>query len=71
MGQQEVYNFLKENKPNSFSAKEISKELKISISSITMSLKKLRERKEKIINYKEGFTFAPDGSPRRCLKYKI
>ena len=69
MGQQEVFDYLKKNKPNSFSAKEISKEIKISISSVTMSLKKLRERNT--IKYKEGFTFAPDGSPRRCLKYNL
>tara|TARA_Y100000310_G_scaffold276920_1_gene294414 strand:+ start:346 stop:540 length:195 start_codon:yes stop_codon:yes gene_type:complete len=45
MGQQEVYNFLKENKKKWFTSKEISKKLKVSIGSVTNCLKKLRENK--------------------------
>jgi len=43
MGQQEVYDFLKENRNNWFTSKEITKKLSISLGSITMSLKKLRQ----------------------------
>jgi len=43
MGQQEVYNFLKENRRKWFTSKEISKKLKVSIGSVTNCLKKLRE----------------------------
>ena len=70
MGQQEVYDFLKGHK-RWYNAKQLSRKLDVSIGSVTMSLKKLKEKKEKIINYKEGFTKATDGSPRRCLKYRI
>ena len=50
MGQQEVYNFLKEHKGKWFTSKEISKETGVSIGSVTMSLKKLR--KSQLIKYK-------------------
>jgi len=50
MGQQEVYNFLKENKKEWFTSKQISKETGVSIGSVTMSLKKLR--KSQLIKYK-------------------
>jgi DNA-binding transcriptional regulator GbsR (MarR family) len=50
MGQQEVYNFLKEKKGRWFTSKEISKETGVSIGSVTMSLKKLR--KSQLIKYK-------------------
>ena len=43
MGQQDIYDFLKKNPRNWFTSKELSKKLKISIGSVTMSLKKLRE----------------------------
>lgn len=43
MGQQEVYDFLKENKSSWFTSKDITKKLSISLGSITMSLKKLRQ----------------------------
>ena len=43
MGQQEVYDFLKENKHEWFTSKEITKQLNISLGSVTMSLKKLRQ----------------------------
>jgi transcription initiation factor IIE alpha subunit len=45
MGQQDIYDFLKKNKRRWFTSKELSKKLGISIGSVTMSLKKLRESK--------------------------
>lgn len=43
MGQQDIYDFLKRNPARWFTSKELSEKLKISIGSVTMSLKKLRE----------------------------
>lgn len=43
MGQQDIYDFLKKNQAKWFTSKELSERLKISIGSVTMSLKKLRE----------------------------
>ena len=43
MGQQDIYDFLKNNKEDWYTSKELSKHLAISIGSVTMSLKKLRE----------------------------
>ena len=43
MGQQEVYDFLRKNKSKWFTSKEITKMLKISLGSVTTSLKKLRQ----------------------------
>lgn len=43
MGQQDVYDLLKKNKKKWFTAREISDKLGVSIGSVTMSLKKLRE----------------------------
>ena len=42
MGQQEVYNFLKLDKDKWFLSKEVSKQLGVSIGSVTNRLKKLR-----------------------------
>jgi Mn-dependent DtxR family transcriptional regulator len=50
MGQQEVYNFLKDNKGRWFTSKEISGSISVSIGSVTMSLKKLR--KSQMVKYK-------------------
>ncbi len=50
MGQQEVYDFLKNNKGKWFTSRQISEALGISIGSVTMSLKKLR--KSGIIDFK-------------------
>jgi len=52
MGQQEVLQFLSENKGKWFSSKEISKELGISRGSIQCSLRKLHKQKE--ISIKSG-----------------
>ena len=43
MGQQEVYDFLKENRRKWFTSKEISQKLKVSLGSVTTSLKKLKQ----------------------------
>ncbi|MFC1753952.1 winged helix-turn-helix domain-containing protein [Thermoproteota archaeon] len=45
MGQQDIYDFLKKNPNKWFTSKELSQKLGISIGSVTMSLKKLRESK--------------------------
>lgn len=50
MGQQEVYEFLKENTDTWFTSREISDNLGVSIGSVTMNLKKLR--KSKLISYR-------------------
>lgn len=46
MGQQEVYDFLKAHPVAWFTSKEISKGINISIGSVTVCLKKLRENDE-------------------------
>jgi Mn-dependent DtxR family transcriptional regulator len=51
MGQQEVYEFLAENSGEWYSSRDISDELGVSIGSVTMSLKKLRD--SDMIDYKE------------------
>ncbi|UCE74183.1 MAG: winged helix-turn-helix domain-containing protein [Methanomassiliicoccales archaeon] len=50
MGQQEVYDFLKAHPIEWFTSKEISKGVNISIGSVTVCLKKLRENDE--VKYK-------------------
>ena len=52
MGQQEVYDFLKKNKGSWFTSKDIAKIVKVSIGSVTSSLKKLRTSRS--INFKES-----------------
>jgi len=71
MGQQEVYDFLKRYKPQWFTAMQISKAVNTSINSTTMSLKKLRESKGKIIKFKECFITTKNGSQRKCFKYRL
>lgn len=46
MGQHEVYEFLKKNPEQWFTSKRISNAISISIGSVTMSLKRLREKDE-------------------------
>ena len=50
MGQQEVYNFLRNHPEEWYTSRDLVHLLKISIGSINESLRKLRERKE--INFK-------------------
>jgi len=45
MGQQDIYDFLKKHPARWYTSKELSEKLEISIGSVTMSLKKLRESK--------------------------
>lgn len=61
MGQQEVYDFVKKNPRKWFTSREISDSLKISIGSVTSSLKKLR--KSKLIDYQNT-------GKRNELKYR-
>ena len=51
MGQQEVYEFLAGHSGDWYSSRDISDELGVSIGSVTMSLKKLRD--SDMIEYKE------------------
>ena len=62
MGQQEIYDFLKQHKGEWFTSKEISEMLKISIGSVTMSLKKLR--KTNMIKFKNS-------GKRNTYKYTV
>ena len=62
MGQQEVYDFLKENEGEWFTSREISEKLAISIGSVTMSLKKLR--KSKLLDYENT-------GKRNMFKYRF
>lgn len=50
MGQQEVYNFLKEHPNDWFTSRDINKGINISVGSVTVSLKRLREKNE--VQYK-------------------
>ena len=45
MGQQDIYDFLKGNQEDWYTSRDLSEKLSISIGSVTMSLKKLRESK--------------------------
>ncbi|HLC46845.1 MAG TPA: winged helix-turn-helix domain-containing protein [Candidatus Nanoarchaeia archaeon] len=45
MGQQDIYDYLKRHPRKWHTSKELSEKLGISIGSVTMSLKKLRESK--------------------------
>ena len=42
MGQQDIYDYLKDKKRNWFTSRDISKELDVSIGSVTNCLRKLR-----------------------------
>jgi hypothetical protein len=66
IGQQEVYDFLTQHKGKWFTSRDISEQLKVSIGSVTMSLKKLR--KTNLIKYKNTgirntfiYTVEPEG----------
>lgn len=50
MGQHEVYQFLREHPDGWYSSREINDAINISIGSVTMSLKRLREKEE--VNYR-------------------
>ena len=46
MGQQDIYNFLKEHRPNRFKAGQVSKSTGLSIGSVENALRKLRRRND-------------------------
>jgi Mn-dependent DtxR family transcriptional regulator len=52
MGQQEIYDFLKDNKIKWFTSRDISDGLDVSIGSVTNCLRKLRESRS--VQYKES-----------------
>jgi len=62
MGQQEVYDFLNNDRIAWFTSKEIAKKLNISLGSVTMSLKKLRQ--SGILHYR--FT-----GNKHCYQYRF
>lgn len=73
MGQQEVYEFLKNNPETWFTSREISDNLNVSIGSVTMNLKKLR--KSKLIAYRNTgkknmfqYMFKPKESAKPAAK---
>ena len=51
MGQQEIYDLLKKNKTRWFTTKDISKQIDVSIGSITSCVKKMRI--SNFLNFKE------------------
>ncbi len=66
IGQQEVYDFLTQHKGKWFTSRDISEQLRVSIGSVTMSLKKLR--KTNLLKYKNTgvrntfiYTVEPEG----------
>jgi len=52
MGQQDIYDFLKDKNRNWFTSRDISKELEVSIGSVTNCLRKLRVSKS--VNYRNS-----------------
>jgi len=66
MGQQEVYDFFKENRRGWFTSKDITKKLNISLGSVTMSLKKLKQ--SRLIYYKLNNQRSPG---RSSYQYKF
>lgn len=67
MGQQEVYNFLREHPDEWYTSRDLKELLNISIGSINESLRKLRERKE--INYKVSVV-NNKGKPQYVYNFK-
>jgi Mn-dependent DtxR family transcriptional regulator len=52
MGQQEVYSFLKNNRGEWFTSKDIATGLKVSLGSVTNNLKKLRKTEKTTLKFK-------------------
>jgi len=67
MGQQEVYNFLREHPDEWYTSRDLKELLNISIGSINESLRKLRERKE--INFKVSVV-NNKGKPQYVYNFK-
>lgn len=66
MGQQEVYDFLRKNKLKWYSSKEIAKKLKVSVGSVTNSLRRLRESKQVLFKINKR-----NASNRKVFEYKF
>jgi predicted transcriptional regulator len=66
MGQQEVYNFLKDRPNEWFTSRDISKFIDTSVGSVTVALKRLRENNE--VQYK---AIAKKGKKRARYLYKF
>ncbi len=69
MGQQEVITFLKENRNEWFTTRQIVKRLEASFGSVTMCLKKLRESKQ--IKYKKDKVATRIFGKREVYVYKF
>jgi hypothetical protein len=69
MGQQDVYDFLKNNKTKWMSARDISGGLKASLGSVTNNLKKLRESKQIYFRMNDR-TIKPAGK-KKIYEYKF
>lgn len=66
MGQQDVYNFLKDRPREWFTSRDISKGTNLSVGSVTVCLKRLRENNE--VRYK---AIAKIGKKRAQYLYKF
>ena len=67
MGQQEVLTFLKENRQKWFVTKQIAEKLKVSVGSVTVSLKILRQSRQ--IHFK--LTDSRKLGKRKIFAYKF
>lgn len=69
MGQQDVYDYLKENKTAWLSARDIAEGLNASLGSVTNNLKKLRESKQIYFRMNDR-TIKPAGK-KKIYEYKF
>ena len=69
MGQQDVYDFLKNNRTKWMSARDIAQGLKASLGSVTNNLKKLRESKQIFFRMNDR-TIKPAGK-KKIYEYKF
>lgn len=69
MGQQDVYDFLKNNKTRWMSARDIAGGLKASLGSVTNNLKKLRESKQIFFRMNDR-TIKPAGK-KKIFEYRF
>lgn len=69
MGQQEAFAFLKRNRNKWFTTRQIAERLKLSLGSVTNSLKILRESRQ--INYKKPVVNSYKVGRREVFVYKF
>ena len=69
MGQYEVYSFLKKNKGNWYTARDISHKLKASFGSIGTNLKKMRDRQE--VHFKKIKTKVASSGKKEVYAYRF